>query len=210
MGTILEGVLFYIPANIAHVSFKLKVTGNDLADVFGDTIGNGIITDDTTQLPSDYISRFKIITVGTSATKAISSLLKDHLTHRHTPLDGSLPLLHRFLVGLVTPGGPGTLHVGTSGFPAFGESNWIDDDHTQYLHRGGSTLSDIPNGRDSNDNYIWRNLVVSNPNNKVSGLLLTAVTNGIGALKPLTDPVDIAIQNFAGTSSVLISISSGT
>ncbi len=84
IGTILEGVLFYVPTNIAHSTFKLRVTGNDLINVFGDTIGNGILTDDTTQLPGDYISRFKIITVGTSTTKIISSLLKDHFNHRHT------------------------------------------------------------------------------------------------------------------------------
>jgi hypothetical protein len=158
-GTVVDNLAYFTPANTAHSKFKVRVTGADAINVFGDTLGNGIITSDSTQLAADYISRFKIIAIGSSLAKAVSSLIIFAANHTHKLTDGGTPIPHSQLDKLVTP-------VGSSDYPAdtlvptFNKSRWTNDDHTQYLHRGGSTDHDPTTQRDSSDNAIYNMLLI--------------------------------------------------
>ncbi len=153
-GTIIEGLSLYTPANIAHSQFKIRVVGANAEAVFGNTLGNGIITSDLTQIPGDYKSRFKVITTGASLAKALHSLYLDHFNHKHSASDGSASISHADLSDNTTPG---RTAFGQPGWPA---SNWANDDHIQYLHRGGS-VGDATQGRDLYDNAIWTQLLIA-------------------------------------------------
>ncbi len=157
-GTVVESAVYYTPANTAHSKFKFRMVGADLENVFGDAIGNGIITDDDTQIPADYITRFKVITVGTSLAKAVSNLISFFADHTHSNINGSKAIPHSQLDNLVTPS-DSTHYPGPGDVPTFTPSFWTNDDHTQYLHRGGST-GNPSTFRDAKDNAVWNHLVV--------------------------------------------------
>lgn len=154
-GTIVDNVTYFTPANTAHSKFKIRIVGSDLANVFGNTIGAGILTDDTTQLPADYIARFKLITVGTSLAKAVSSLIMFAANHNHLNIAGSKAISHSQLDNLVTPANTIAI-VGAGSAPVYPPSAWINDDHSQYLHRGGSRGTNVVGGaRDLYDNALF-------------------------------------------------------
>jgi hypothetical protein len=163
-GTIVEGGTFYVPGNTAHRKFKVRVTGTNIETVFGDTIGNGIVTDDTTQIPGDYKIRFKIITVGASVAKTLSYLNKNFWSHSHKLAEGGVPISHSDLDDLITPAWNSTYNpLYPSGIQAFRKiASWQNDDHLQYLHRGGSTLNGSTK-RDYDDNAIYRLLTIKSP-----------------------------------------------
>lgn len=152
-GTIIDNVACFTPANTAHSRFKIRVTSPDLVNVFGTSIG-AIITDDTTQIPGDYKSRFKLIVVGTSLAKAVSSLIFYAINHSHKLSDGGSTISHSNLGGLVTPPGNGVSGPDAGHAPPFVPSPWPNDDHPQYLHRWGSIQSyDL---RDPTSNAMFR------------------------------------------------------
>lgn len=154
-GTIVDNITYFTPANTAHAKFKIRIVGPDLVNVFGNTIGAGIITDDTTQLPADYIARFKLITVGTSLAKAVSSLIMFAANHNHLNIAGSKAISHSQLDNLVTPANTIAI-VGAGSAPVYPPSAWINDDHSQYLHRGGSRGTNVVGGaRDLYDNALF-------------------------------------------------------
>lgn len=169
-GTIVEGVSYLVPSNTAHATFKLRVTGADLVNVFGSTVGNGIITSDSTQLVTDYISRFKFITVGNSVSKNVLSLSRDFWNHSHKNSEGGKPVSHADLDHLVTPS-LSTNYPSTH--PPFGFSRWVNDDHTQYVHRGGSTESGGTT-RDTDDNAVFNKLIVKRPGTIAQGHLFAS------------------------------------
>lgn len=169
-GTIIDGATFFVPGAIGDRKFKIRATGTNLVAVFGNAIGNGIITDDTTQLPADYISRFKIITVGASLSKTLSYLNKNFWNHKHKTTEGHAAVSHSDLSNLVTPSWDlVTNPIYPSGVLAFRKSSWQNDDHSQYLHRAGSTMS-LSNERDRSDNAMLRMFTVKSPNQGISPL----------------------------------------
>ncbi len=162
-GTIIEGLTYFIPGDSSHRKFKFRVVGANAITVFGSTIGNGIVTNDSTQLATDYKSRFKVITIGSSVTKTLSYLNKNFWGHSHKSDEGGNPVAHADLNGLVTPGYNSTYNSSyPSGVHSFTKSSWGADDHPQYLHRGGSTLSG-GTSRDPDDNALYNRLIIKSP-----------------------------------------------
>lgn len=163
-GTVIDGATFFVPGTAADRKFKVRVTGANLNTVFGTTIGNGIVTDDTTQIPADYKVRFKVITVGASLAKTVGYLNKNFWNHAHKLSEGGVPVSHADLDNLVTPGFDITLNnTYPSGIKSFRQSSWQNDDHPQYLHRAGSTMS-AGSRRDRHDNCMLSMLGVKSPN----------------------------------------------
>lgn len=198
-GTILDGATFFVPGTIGHRKFKIRATGTNLIAVFGATIGNGIVTDDTTQIPADYISRFKIITVGASLSKVLSYLNKDHWNHVHKKSEYGNPVSHADLDNLVSPSWDAiTNNIYPSGISTFTQSSWKVDDHPQYLQRAGSTMN-LTTARDKDDNCMLRLFGVKSP--------LTAYNQGRVNLS-VTD--DGMIANLTATTFTTLNIGGGT
>lgn len=178
-GTIIEGMTSFVPGNTNDRKFKFRATGANLVVIFGETIGNGIVTDDTTQIPADYKSRFKVITTGSSLAKTIAYTTRNLWNHTHTVNDGTNAISHEDLKDLVTPGYHSSLNSAyPSGVHAFRQSSWIGDSHPQYLHRGGSTLN---NGtkRDPDDNALFNRLLIKSPYTaSTNGMILSADDSG--------------------------------
>ncbi len=167
VGTIIEGCSFYIPTDTTQAPFKLKVTGEGLADAFGSGIvvtptATQFVTGDSTQIYTDYSSRFHIIVAGASITKNLLRLKTQFVNHSHKNSEGGKPVSHGDLDNLVTP----PWNAGTTHYPSamtgvsFQPSHWDNDDHPQYLHRGGSTGS-AGTYRDPYDNAVFDQLHVA-------------------------------------------------
>lgn len=198
-GTIIEGGTFFVPGAAGDRKFKVRATGTNLITVFGSTIGNGIVTNDTTQIPADYISRFKIITVGASLSKVLSYLNKDHWNHVHKKSEYGNPISHSDLDNLVSPGWNVSVNnIYPSGMIPFAQSTWKVDDHPQYLHRAGSTMN-TGTIRDKDDNCMLRLFGVKSP--------LTAYNQGRVNLS-ITD--DGTTANLTATTATTLNIGTGT
>ena len=201
-GTIVEGATFFVPGASGDRKFKIRATGTNLIAVFGSTIGNGIITDDTTQLAADYISRFKIITVGASLSKVVSYLNKNFWNHKHKLSEGNPPVSHSDLDDLVTPPWHVSLNpIYPSGIIPFRKTQWINDDHAQYLHRAGSIMSS-GTARDRHDNSVFRMLSVKSPfTTDFQGRVNLSVTDN-GQVANLTATTFTTLNIGAGTGII--------
>lgn len=168
-GTIVEGVTFRSPDGAA-TEYVVQCTGADLATLF-----SGSITDQADEDPASYVSRFKIIVVGTSLAEFANALHQKFHNHTHNNQDGDNPVDHGNLINVVTPPYNASInprYPNDATARRFLLSRWTGDDHSQYLHRRGT--QDLTDGDPSSSSADRRDIY----DGAFLGHLHLASTNG--------------------------------
>jgi hypothetical protein len=157
-GTIIEGLKFYAEAATNPRTWKLVVKGANLTTWLSTAQGSSAYTTSRLEATDNHgylmypNNGLKLICVGSDISKSISSFTKQYLNHSHNN-QGSLPtrmLKHSDLIGNLDPDSD---YVGLS---------LDNDDHLQYLHRDGYTVSR------SKNNGMLGPLFISDINGKES------------------------------------------
>lgn len=161
-GTIIDGVTFTADNQTPPRKFVAIASGANL-DTWLSSFGNsGALYDDTNLKSTTHeaarypLNGLRLITIGTDLSRIVSELMSQFLNHDHSSANSmpTRPVLHTKLSETFHPTAGILSHLTTD--PQFDPSLLSNDDHPQYLHRGGMNV-----GRDKYKNALHGDLFLA-------------------------------------------------